>query len=202
MLPEILERNLGVVFVGTAIAETSDELGFYYLGPNNRLWSLLEYAGITTTPVVSPSERKVLIDAKKDGVLNEMYKKLFFEKKETAVLKHRIGLMNLNRRRVVSNDDDPAAEPTTDDIQKFVRKVEKFRPKILAFVTSMKIFEKCLKPFYPSVNQQRGKQNFLIGDSEVWLIGSTSGRVKDTDALEQVFEDLAERLKDLGTKGV
>lgn len=202
MLPEILVQNLSVVFVGTTISETSDELGFYYLGPNNRFWPLLEYAGITPTSVVSPSERKILVNAKKDGVLNEMYKKLFFEKKEAELLKHRIGLTDLNRRRVFSNDDDPAGEPTIDDIQKFVRKVEKYRPKIIAFVTKMEIFENCFKRLYPSVNRQRGKQDFLISNSEVWLLGSTSGRVKDTDALEQVFEDLAERLKGLKTEGV
>ena len=194
MLPEIFVRNLSIVFVGTTVAEISDELGFYYLGPNNRFWSMLEYAGITHTPLVSPSERKVLVNAKKDGVLTDIYKQFFFEKKESALLKYRIGLTDLNRRRVIRNDDDPAAEPTMDDIQKFVRKVEKYRPKILGFVTSLEIFEKCLTPHYPSVTRQRGKQDFLIADSEVWLLGSTSGRIKDTDALEQVFEDLADRL--------
>ncbi len=197
MLSEILEKNLSVVFVGTTVATTSDELGFYYLGTNNRFWYLLEYSGITPTPIFTPSERKVLVNAFKDGVLNDAYKQLFFEKKETALLKHRIGLTDLNRRVVVSNDDDPAAQPTSDDMQKFVKKIEKYRPKILAFVTGIEIFEKCLKPLFPSVNRQRGKKDFLIAGSEVWLLGSTSGRVKDTDALEQVFEDLAERLKSM-----
>lgn len=201
MLPQILIQNLRVVFVGTTISETSDELGFYYLGPSNQFWRLLEYAGITPTSVVSPSERKILVNAKKDGVLNEMYKKFFFEKKESALLKLRFGLTDLNRRRVVSKDDDPAAEPTIDDIQKFVKKVEKYRPKIVAFVTSVEIFEKCFKRLYPSVNRQRGKQDFLIGNSEVWFLGSTSGRVKETDVLEQVFEDLADRLSVLDKEG-
>lgn len=202
MLPEILAQNLKVVFVGTAIAETSDELGFYYLGPNSRFWFLLEYAGIIPTSLISSSERKVLVNAKKDGVLNDIYKQLFFEKKETELLKCSIGLTDLNRRCVVSNDKDSASEPTIDDMQKFVKKVEKYRPKILAFVTSMEIFEKCLKPLYPSVNRQRGKQEFLIGDSEVWLLASTSGRVTDADALEQAYEDLAERLSSLKKDGV
>jgi G:T/U-mismatch repair DNA glycosylase len=197
MLPEILTQNLKVVFVGTTVSETSDELGFYYLGPNDHLWSLLEYAGITPAEVVPAPERKVLLNAKKDGVLNEIYKKFFFEKKEAGLLRHRIGLTNLNRRRVIRNDDDPAAEPTIDDIQKFVRKVQKYRPKIVAFVAKAEIIESCLKGLYPSVNRQWGKQDFLIGDSEVWLLGNASGRVKDTDALEQVFEDLAMRLSGL-----
>ena len=197
MLPEILTQNLRIVFVGTAVSEMSDELGFYYLGPNNQFWSLLEYAAITPTTVVSAPERKILMNAKKDGVLNEIYKKMFFEKKEAELLKHHIGLTDLNRRRVISNDDDPAAAPTPDDVQKFVRKVEKYRPKIVAFVAKVEIVENCLKRLYPSVTRQRGKQDFLIGDSEIWLLGSTSGRVKDADALEQLFEDLAARLSSL-----
>lgn len=197
MLAEIWAQNLSVVFVGTTVTETSDQLGFYHLGPNNRFWSMLEYAGITRTPIVSPSDRKALVNAQKDGLLNDIYKTFFFEKREAALSRHHIGLTDLNRRKVYSNDDDPGSQPTPEDVQKFVKKVEKYRPKILAFVTSVEIFEKCLKPLYPSANPHRGKQDFLIGTSEVWLLGSTSGRAKDTEALEQIFEDLAERLSQL-----
>lgn len=196
MLPEILMQNLNVLFVGTSVTETSDELGFYYLVTKNRFWDMLEYAGITPTLVISQSDRKVLVDAKHSGVLNDVYKQFFFEKKESLLLKHRVGLTDLNRRRTVSNDDDPAVIPSTDDIQKFVKKVEKYRPKVVAFVTGVEIFEKCFKSLYPSVTRQRGKQDFLIDQSEVWLLGSTGGRVKDTDALEQVFEELAARLNE------
>ena len=197
MLPEILVKNLRVVFVGTTVAETSDELGFYYLGSKNRFWEMLEYSRLTPSLIISSSDRKALVDAKRTGVLNDLYKQFFFEKKESALLKHRFGLTDLNRRLVVSNDDDPSAEPTADDIGKFVKKMEKYRPKIVAFLTGLEIFEKCFKQLYPSATRQRGKQDFLIGNSEVWLLGSTSGRVKDTDALEQVFDDLAARLGEL-----
>ncbi len=202
MLKEILIQNLRVVFVGTSVAETSDELGFYYLGTKNRFWEMLEYAGISPTSVVSPSDRKALVDAKHTGVLNDVYKQFFFEKKEGALLKLRIGLTDLNRRLVVSNDDDPAAQPTMEDIQKFVKKVEKYKPKIVAFVTGIEVFENCFKRLHPSANRQRGKQDFMIGNSEVWLLGSTSGRVKDTDAIEQAFGDLADRLSVLEKEGV
>ncbi len=202
MLSEILTHDLNVVFVGTTIGETSDDLGFYYLGQNNKFWFLLEYAGLTPTAVITPSERKVLVNAKKDGVLDDMYRQLYFEKKENQLLKQGIGLTDLNRRVVVSSDDDPSAAPTPEDVKKFVRKVEKFKPKIVAFVTGMDIFEKSMSPLFPPANRQRGKQEFLIGESEVWLLGSTSGRVKDTDALEQVFEDLAGRLHTLNTTTV
>jgi G:T/U-mismatch repair DNA glycosylase len=197
MLKDILVQNLHVVFVGTATAEISDDLGFYYLTPKNRFWEMLEYANLTSPIVISQSDRKALADAKHTGVLNDLYKQFFFEKKESTLLKLHIGLTDLNRRLVVSKDDDPAAEPTPDDIQKFVKRIEKFKPKIVAFATNVELFEKCFKPLYPAANRQRGKQEFLIGNSEVWLLGSTGGRVKDTDALEQVFGDLTDRIAEL-----
>src|SRR5260370_12700103 len=87
MLPEILARNLRVVFAGTIISELSDELGFYHVDANDRFWGLLEYAGFTPATVVPPSERKILMDVKQSGALNEIYKKLFFENNESALLK-------------------------------------------------------------------------------------------------------------------
>ncbi|MBI5476223.1 MAG: hypothetical protein HY964_05735 [Ignavibacteriales bacterium] len=162
---------------------------------------MLEYANITPTIVISQSDRKALADAKHTGVLNDLYKQFFFEKKESALLKCRIGLTDLNRRLVVSKEDDPSAEPTPDDIQKFIKKIEKYKPKIVAFVTSVEIFEKCFKRLYPTATRQRGKQDFMIGNSEVWLLGSTSGRVKDADAMEQVFGDLADRLGSMEKEG-
>lgn len=194
MLPEILNRNMRVLFAGTTVSKVSDELGFYYLGPNNRFWWLLEYAGLTQGSVVTPQERRLLSDTKNTGSLNEIYKQLFFEKKEKALAERRIGLTDLNRRKVMSSDDEPGAKPTPEDIRKFIAKVEKYRPQVVAFVTGPDVFESCFKPLYPSANRRRGKQDFSICGSEVWLMGSTSGRVKDTDALEQVFEDLAQRV--------
>jgi G:T/U-mismatch repair DNA glycosylase len=182
MLKEILVQNLHIVFVGMVTSEISDELGFYYLTPKNRFWEMLEYANLTSPIVISQSDRKALEDAKHTGVLNDLYKQFFFEKKESTLLKRHIGLTDLNRRLVVSKEDDPSAEPTPDDIQKFIKKIEKFKPKIAAFVTGVEVFEKCFKRSYPAANRQRGKQEFLIGNSEVWLLGSTGGRVKDTDA--------------------
>jgi G:T/U-mismatch repair DNA glycosylase len=106
-------------------------------------------------------------------------------------------MTDLNRRKVVRKEDEPGGEPTGDDIVKFVRKVEKFRPAIVAVTMNGEVFEKCFRQHYPSAHRQRGKQEFLIGSSEVWLLGGTTIRPKDTDAMEQVFEDLADRLKQL-----
>lgn len=194
MLPEILNRNMRVLFAGTTVSKASDELGFYYLGANNKFWWLLEYAGLTKGPVVTPLERKLMYDTFKTNALNDTYRRLFFEKKERVLVERRFGLTDLNRRVVVSSDDDPAAKPTQEDIRKFVAKVEKFKPAVVAFVAGLDLFEECFRPLYPAASRKRGKQEFTIAGSEVWLLGSTSGRVKDQDALEQVFEDLAARL--------
>jgi G:T/U-mismatch repair DNA glycosylase len=194
MLPEILMQRLRVLFVGTALAEISDELGFRYLTTNNRFWPMLEYAGLTPAVLITPSERKVLDNARVSGVLTEMYKKFFYEKREATLLAQRIGLTEFNRRRVYASEDDRDADPTPEDVQKLVKTVEKYRPKIVAFVTKPETFVRAFKPLYPSVTPERGRQEFLLGTSEVWLLGSTNGRLKDDSALEDAFDALSERL--------
>jgi G:T/U-mismatch repair DNA glycosylase len=198
MLPEILVQNLNVVFVGSVVTEISDDLGFYHLGPRDKFWDVLEYSGISPIPVVSETDRKALVNAQHTGVLNDMYKQFFFEKKEGACLKLHVGLTALNRRLVVAKEDAPSAQPTGVDVGKFAAKIEKFKPKIVAFVMNSETFEKCLKPLYPQATKQRGRQDFAIGGSEVWLLGGASGGPKDREALEQVFDDLAEHLKVIG----
>jgi G:T/U-mismatch repair DNA glycosylase len=41
MLPEILKPDLTVIFVGAAVTELSETLGFYHLHPKDRFWELL-----------------------------------------------------------------------------------------------------------------------------------------------------------------
>jgi G:T/U-mismatch repair DNA glycosylase len=195
MIPDILEPKLNLVIVGTAFTEESDGLGFYNLGANDRIWYLLEYGGLTPTPIFTPEERKVLVNAKHGNVLNDMYKQLYFEKKQSALLKRRIGMMLLNRRRIVKDADAPDSIPVEQDIKQFVARVAKFKPRVLAFITPVEVFEKCFTPLYPSANRTRGKQDFVIGESEVWLIGNTIGRTKDLDELEDVFEKLGQRIQ-------
>ncbi len=193
MIAEVLERNLNAILVSTAITQISDGLGFYHLEPRNQIWFLLEYSGITPTPIFTEAERKLLLNAKEDNVLNDMYRQLYFEKKESALLKHRLGMTALNRRRLVKNEDDPDALPTSDDILQFSKKIEKYKPRLTVALMKPELFEKCFKPIYPAALRTKGKQAFLIGESEVWLAGSTTVR-KDAEELEQMFEDIAGRI--------
>jgi len=200
MIPDILESNLNLVIVSTALTQESDGLGFYHLGTKDRIWYLMEYGGLTPTPIFTPAERKVLVNAKKGNVLNDMYKQLYFEKKQSALLKRRIGMMNLNRRRLARDDEDPDAMPTEKDIKQFINKVTKFKPHVLAFITPVEVFEQCFKPLYPSANRTRGRQDFPIGSSEVWLVGNTLGKTKDLEELESIFEEIGQRIAPTAAK--
>jgi TDG/mug DNA glycosylase family protein len=46
-LPDQLEPNLRLVFVGTAASHRSAELGHYYAHPQNRFWRTLHEVGLT-----------------------------------------------------------------------------------------------------------------------------------------------------------
>ena len=126
---------------------------------------------------------------------------MFLEKKVSGLLRLSIGLTDLNRREAVSSDKDPRAKPNEGDVQDFMRKVEKLRPKALGFTTSVDIFDNCFKPLYPEATGNRGQQSFKIHESEVWLLGSTSGRVKDAEAREEAFVQFATFLSTLEGKG-
>jgi TDG/mug DNA glycosylase family protein len=56
MLPDYLEDNLAVVFVGTSVATASARRGHYYGGPGNKFWELLWEAGLTGERILSPEQ--------------------------------------------------------------------------------------------------------------------------------------------------
>ncbi len=178
MLPEIWEPELIVVFVGTAVAEVSDTLGFYHLHPRNRFWELLEIGGITPTRIITPQERKALTDGHANGSLSDPVRSIFTQKKTSQLLRLGIGLTDLNRRVLASSDKDKSARPTQEDIQQFIVKNEKLNPKVVAFLASPEIFDELFKSRYPGACGTLGLQPFKIGNSEVWLLGSTSGLVR------------------------
>ena len=196
MLPEIWEPELMVVFVGTAVAERSDTLGFYYLHPRNRFWELLELGGITPKRIITPEERKALADGHADGSLSDPVRSMFTQKKTSQLLRLGIGLTDLNRRVLAGSDKDKSARPTQEDIEQFIVRDEKLNPKLVAFVTSPESFVELLKSRYPGACGTLGPQPFGIGNSEVWLLGSTTGLVRG-EALgrqEDAFSALGERI--------
>ena len=199
MLPEIWEPELTVVFVGIAVTELSDTLGFYHLHPRDRFWELLEIGGITPKRIITPQERKALADGHRDGSISDPVRSIFIQKKTAQLLQLGIGLTDLNRRVVASSDKDKVARPTQEDIQQFIVKDERLHPKILAFVTTPEVFVELFNGRYSGTSVTLGLQPFRIGNSEVWLLGSTSGVVRG-EALsrqEDEFFALGERISAL-----
>jgi TDG/mug DNA glycosylase family protein len=199
MLPEIWEPNLTVVFVGTALDELSDTLGFYCLHPRNRFWELLEVGGITHDRIITPQERKALTDGHTNGSLSEPVRLMFTQKKTSQLLRLGIGLTDLNRRVAVGSEKDKSARPSEEDIRQFIARAEELNPKILAFVTRGEAFVESFKSHFPGITGTLGLQSFMIGNSEVWLLGSTSGPARG-EALaiqEDAFFALGERISAL-----
>ena len=197
MLPEIWQKDQTVVFVGTAVTELSERLGFYHLDPRNRFWELLELSAITPKRILTPEENKALATGHRDGSLSEPVRLMFIEKKTSQLLKLGIGLTCLNRRMVVGNEKDKSARPTAEDIGDFISKAKELSPKMLAFVTSPDIFVGSFIGSYPTAVVATGRQPFQIGTSEVWLLGSTSGspRGEALTRQEDDFFALGERVE-------
>ena len=184
MLQDLWEENQIVVFVGNVVTELSETLGFHYLQPRNRFWELLEQSGITPTRIITRQERKALAEGHRDGNLSEPVRLVFIEKKTSQLRRLGIGLTDLNRRVVVADEKDKAAVPTDDDIRKFITRVEKLRPKIVAFVTTPEVFTASFEGRHPEITVEPGPEPFTIGSSEVWFLGSTSAKPRG-EAIEK-----------------
>ena len=45
-----------------------------------------------------------------------------------------------------------------------------------------------------TATRERGRQEFKIGVSEVWLAGNTLGKTKDLELLEELFDQMGKRV--------
>lgn len=196
MLQEIWEPELTAVFVGLAVDEVSDTLGFYYLNPGNRFWELLEIGGITPERHITPSERKALTEGHARGNVSDPVRSMFIQKKTSQLLRCGVGITNVNQRIIAKNDKDKAASPAEEDIQQFISRSSKLNPKILAFVIAPDLFVELFKNRYPNATAALGLQSFSIGKAEVWLLGSPATRLRGEalTAQEDAFFTLGERM--------
>ena len=109
MLQEIWEPELTAVFVGLAVDEVSDTLGFYHLNPGNRFWELLELGGITPERHITSSERKALTEGHTRGNLSDPIRAMFIQKKTSQLLRCGVGITTMNQRVIAKNDKEKAA---------------------------------------------------------------------------------------------
>ena len=104
ILPDLLEKNLDVVFCGTAASKKSKELNAYYAGPGNKFWITLNAIGITPT-VLKPYDYKRLLD-------------------------YNIGLTDICK---TDYGNDSELNKKNYDQKDLYRKILKFKPRVVCF---------------------------------------------------------------------
>ena len=151
-LPDQLRANLRLVFVGTAASTCSAELGHYYAHPGNRFWRAILEAGITPRRY-QPSEF-------------------------AALLELGIGFTDLSKSGA-GMDHQIAAE--TIDVPGFRAKIEKYRPRTIAFTS-----KKAASLFYgkPSSVISLGRQPWDGSWPETFVLPSPSGAASGHWTLE------------------
>jgi TDG/mug DNA glycosylase family protein len=161
-LPDQLRENLRLVFVGTAASKRSASDGHYYAHTGNRFWGVLYEAGIT--------ERR-------------------YEPREFgALLALGIGFTDLSKSHA-GMDHEMSARSI--DVSAFRDKMEKYRPKVIAFTS-----KKAASLFYnkPTGSILHGRQTREPGFSEIFVLSSPSGAAS-SHWTPQPWHDLATWLK-------
>lgn len=151
-LPDQLLPNLRLIFVGTAASTRSAELGHYYAHPGNRFWRAIHEAGITPRRY-QPSEFAGLIELG-------------------------IGFTDLSKSGA-GMDHQIARE--TIDVLGFKTKIEKYRPRTIAFTS-----KKAASLFYgrPSSGIALGQQPRDAGLPQIFVLPSPSGAASGNWTLE------------------
>jgi TDG/mug DNA glycosylase family protein len=142
-LPDHLRPNLRLVFVGTAASTRSAELGHYYAHPGNRFWRAIHEAGITPRRY-QPGEF-------------------------AALLELGIGFTDLSKSGAGM---DHQIEAASIDVAGFRSKMERYRPKTIAFTS-----RKAASLFYgkPSAMISLGRQQADGQFPDVFVLASPSG---------------------------
>ncbi|WP_249149775.1 mismatch-specific DNA-glycosylase [Bradyrhizobium liaoningense] len=155
-LPDQIHPNLRLVFVGTAASTRSAELGHYYAHPGNRFWRAIHEAGITPRRY-QPGEFAALIELG-------------------------IGFTDLSKSGA-GMDHQIATE--TIDVAGFRAKIEKYRPRTIAFTS-----KKAASLFYgrPSRGILLGRQPRGGSWPETFVLSSPSGAASGHWTLEPWHE--------------
>lgn len=168
MLPDYLEQNLDVVFVGTSVATASAARGHYYAGPGNKFWELLWEAGLTGDRVLSPEQ-------------------------DAWVLRFGIGLTDVVKSVAASSDS--LLKSTDYEVADFLAKIEAFGPRVVAFngkEAARRVFRH-LRELEPTL----GPSEVRLGSSRVFVLPSSSGANADRRNLAPKSSK-AEWWRDLG----
>ncbi len=148
MLKDILSGDIEIVFCGTAKGKKSASLGYYYAGPGNKFYSILHAAGFTPFRL-SPSE---------------CY----------TINQFGIGLTDLVHCEA-GNDNQIKHE--SYEVEAFIKKMKDLDPPVIAF-TSKKAASYAFGFLGITSLVQYGLQTKTIGESNVFVLPSTSGNAR------------------------
>jgi TDG/mug DNA glycosylase family protein len=132
------------VFCGTAAADESARRRAPYAGPGNRFWWVLHEVGLT------PRQQRP----------EEFHELMRFGIGLTDVAKGAVG----RDSRLARADFDAAA---------VIEKVERFAPRVLAFVG-----KRAAREVTGRKPSRYGEQDVAVGVSRVWILPSTSGAAR------------------------
>jgi TDG/mug DNA glycosylase family protein len=144
VLPDLLRADLKLVFCGTAAGERSAREGAYYAHPGNQFWRALHEAGITPRRFV-PAEFSILSELG-------------------------IGLTDLAKRHSGNDADLPR---DAFDVPALLAKVERYRPRLLAFTSKAAARAALGRPV-----SAYGEQPERIGRTRVFVLPSPSGQAR------------------------
>lgn len=145
-LPDVLQPGLTAVICGHAAGERSAALGAYYAHPGNRFWATLAETGLTPRRL-SPREF-------------------------ARVLESGIGLTDVAKTQ---KGADAGIEARAQDVEALLEKLERFRPRLLAFA-GMKPAQTVYRFLRPKDGgRSLGLQPPHTRLPETWVLGSTSG---------------------------
>ena len=140
---DLIDFDLKVLFCGINPGIWSGATGYHFAKPGNRFWKALHLSGITSR-LLHPSEEQELLELG--------YGITCFVKRTTA------------------RADELAAEEFVQGGKLVAKKVEKYRPRIMA-VLGLGAY----RTAYGRRDAKLGLQDEKIGDTRIWLLPNPSG---------------------------
>ena len=145
VLPDVLAPGLVTVFCGSAVGRVAALRGVPYSGPGNKFWPILRAIRLVPGAMAAEAFR----DLPRWG----------------------IGLTDLNK---IESGADSALSPAADDPRALLDKIERHRPRILAF-TAKRPAQVFLRHAFGRDHIAYGRQRESLGTTEIFVMPSPSG---------------------------
>jgi TDG/mug DNA glycosylase family protein len=145
VLPDLLVPGLTTVFCGSAAGAVSARRGLPYAGPGNKFWPTPAATGLTPR-LFPPDDYRALLDLG-------------------------IGLTDVNKTQSGADSDLTA---DGDDPAVLIAKIERHRPRLLAF-TAKRPAQVVMRHAFARDTIAYGLQDERVGDTAVFVLPSPSG---------------------------